>query len=350
MVRDDHWHGRRVLITGGAGAIGSNLVRALLDVGALPVVLDDFSASEPVNLPSDSRVESIRGDIATDGALQQAFGLRPTVVFHLAALFANQNSVDHPRADLRVNGLGTLMLLEAAVAAGRPRVVFASSGCSIYGIDAELPLREGVASLHMSTPYQITKMLGEAYGNYFHAQQGLPVAHARLFNVYGPGDAPGPYRSVIPNFIDRALDGLPLRVTGSGSDTRDFTFAADAVDGLMRIGSHPGAPGRAFNIASAREVSVLELARLVNRLTRNTAGVEFVPQRGWDTRRRLLASVDRARTELGYEPATTLRAGLEKTIAWARQRRVASTFAAVPPSARDAEAPARAWALDHSAR
>ena len=311
------YEGRRVLVTGGAGCIGSNLVRALLRVGVERViVIDDLSASFEWNLPRDERVVFIRGSILDEERLRRAFGFRPHYVFHLAAHFANQNSVDHPETDLMVNGLGTLRVLQYACLAGVERFVFASSGCSVYGSGAPLPLREDYVSLHLDTPYQIHKLLGELYCNYFHDYYGLPVAVARYFNVYGPGEVPGRYRNVIPNFIWWAMHGRPLPITGTGEETRDFTFVGDIVDGTLRMGVVDGAVGEAINLASGTETRIIDLANWINELTGNRAGVVFRPRRSWDKAVRRRASIEKARRILGYEPKTDMRAGLEKTYRW----------------------------------
>jgi nucleoside-diphosphate-sugar epimerase len=201
---------------------------------------------------------------------------------------------------------------------GTGRVVYASSGCSIYGSAAPLPLKEDFMSMHLTTPYQITKMLGELYANFFHHHHGLPVVKTRFFNSYGPGEVPGQYRNVIPNFIYYALLGLPLPLTGSGEETRDFTYVTDIVDALLRAGYYEQAIGQEMNIASGHEVKIGEMARMVNELTGNQAGLVQAERRVWDTKKRLLASIDRARELLGYEPKTDFRAGLENTVSWFR--------------------------------
>ena len=170
--------------------------------------------------------------------------------------------------------------------------------------------------MHLSTPYQITKMLGELYANYFHDQLGLPVVKARLFNSFGPWDPPGRYRNVIPNFFWRALQGLPLPITGDGSETRDFTYVGDIVDGLLRAGVYPEAIGQEFNLGGGKETRILDLAARINALTGNEAGVEFLPRRAWDTKSRLLASVARAEELLGYRPRTSLDEGLRAVLRW----------------------------------
>lgn len=312
-----YYEGKRILITGGAGAIGSNLTRAIAQLGAHQViVLDDLSAAYKWNIPSLPNVLFVRGSVTDEVVLKRVFSLKPDVVFHLAAFFANQNSVDYPQRDLNTNGLGTLLIFQYAQMSGVGRVVYASSGCSIYGSAAPLPLKEDFMSLHLTTPYQITKMLGELYANFFHHHYGLPVVKTRFFNSYGPGEVPGQYRNVIPNFIYWALAGLPLPFTGTGGETRDFTYVMDIVDALLRAGYFESAIGAEMNIASAHETNILEMAELINELTGNQAGIKRAPPRVWDTKKRLLASIDRARELIGYEPRMAFEQGLEATIRW----------------------------------
>src|SRR5436190_18690082 len=268
-----------VLVTGGAGAIGGNLCRALVEAGARVLVLDNLSSAERWNVPSLPGLLFVEGDIRDEVKLKRVFFERPAIVFHLAAFFANQNSVDHPETDLEVNGLGTLRLLEYSVFTGLDRFVYASSGCSIYGSDAPLPLREEFTSLHLSSPYQITKMLGELYCNFFSNHYGLKVVKPRFFNSYGPGEIPGQYRNVIPNFIYWAMKGRPLVITGTGEETRDFTYVSDIVDGLLRAGWMDEAVGQEFNLASGTETRIRDLAAMVVDATGNRSRVEFAPRR-----------------------------------------------------------------------
>lgn len=312
-----HAH-RCVLVTGGAGAIGSNLCRALLETGVERVaILDDLSSAARWNVPDDARVRFVQGSVLDEEALRQVFAERPTLVYHLAALFANQNSIDHPEDDLQVNGMGTLRVLQHCRLSGVERLVYASSGCSVYG-KSPLPLREDFLSIDLDTPYQITKMLGELYGNFYRNYYGLAVVRTRFFNSYGPGEVPGRYRNVIPNFIYWAMRGEPLPITGSGSETRDWTFVGDIVDGLLRAGSVPEAVGEAFNLASGSETRVIDVARWINEETANRSGIRHVERRKWDTKERLLASIEKAKIVLGYEPQTDFRVGLRWTIDWFR--------------------------------
>jgi len=312
------YQNKTILITGGAGAIGSNLTRALAEAGASKVViLDDLSASYEWNIPNLSNVLFVKGSINNDVDLKRVFHEKPDYIFHLAAFFANQNSVDFPEKDLLVSQLGTVKMLEYAVLQGSlKRFVYAGSGCAIYGAQAPLPLKEDFISMHLTTPYQISKMAGELYCNFYWHHYGLPIVKTRFFNSYGPGEVPGQYRNVIPNFIYWAMKGQPLPITGDGKMTRDFTYVEDIVDALLRAGVVEEAIGAEMNIASARETEIVQMAEMINKLTGNQAGLLYTDRRKWDTKSRLLASVDKAKTLLGYEPKTSFEEGLNATIQW----------------------------------
>jgi len=313
----ENYEGKKVLVTGGAGCIGSNLTRALAKTQVEKIfVLDDLSSSESWNIPNDPCVFFVHGSILDEEALKRVFSEKLDFVFHLAALFANQNSIDHPETDLMVNGLGTLKVLQYSHFNSVGKFVFASSGCSVYGSKAPLPLKEDFVSLHLDTPYQITKLLGELYCNFFQYHYGLPVSIVRLFNVYGPGEIPGKYRNVVPNFIYWALHHQPLSITGTGEETRDFTYVDDAVDGLLCAGVICEAIGEAINIASETETRVIDVANTINELTRNTSGLKFVGRRKWDKIVRRRASIEKAKRILGYSPKMNMKNGIRKTVDW----------------------------------
>ena len=216
---------KRILVTGGAGCIGSNLVKKLRDIGAKEVViLDDLSSAYRWNIPQADNILFVEGDILDDEMLKRVFKRKPEYVFHLAAHFANQNSVDNPETDLMVNGMGILKVLEYSQITGIERFVFSSSGCGVYGLESKMPFEEHDISIKLHSPYQLTKLLGELYTNYFHNLYNLPIVNARFFNVFGPGEVPGVYRNVIPNFIYWAMQGKPLPITGDGSETGDWTY------------------------------------------------------------------------------------------------------------------------------
>ncbi len=306
-----------ILVTGGAGAIGTNLCSKLADTGAqMIIILDNLSSGYTWNIPKRKNIMFVKGCITDDVYLKRVFFEQPQYVYHLAAFFANQNSVDYPEKDLYVNGVGTLKLLEYSLFNKVKRFVYASSGCSIYGSQAPLPLKEDFMSMNLSTPYQITKMLGELYCNFFKNHYELSVVKTRFFNSYGPGEVPGQYRNVIPNFIYWAMNGEPLPITGTGEETRDFTYVDDLVDGLLRAGYYESAIGQEFNLASGKETTIIDIANMINEIVGNKAGINFAQRRKWDTKSRLLASLYRANKLIKYEPKTEFKDGLINTIQW----------------------------------
>ena len=311
---------KTVLITGGAGLIGTNLTKGLLKEKVKQVIiLDDLSASEKWNIPKDDRVIFIEGSILDEEIPKHAFSKKPHYVFHLAAHFANQNSVDHPETDLEVNGRGTLKILEYCRMLQPERLVFASSGCSVYGSEAPLPLKEDFISIHLDTPYQITKLLGEVYCNFYVDYYKLPIVIARFFNVIGPGEIPGAYRNVIPNFIYWALHNRKLPITGTGEETRDFTYVDDIVDGLLRMGINPKIIGEAINLASNNETKIIDLANMINNLTGNKVGIVFKERRDWDRIIRRCASVEKAKELIGYEPKIGVEEALPIILRWFKE-------------------------------
>ncbi len=307
---------KTVVVTGGAGAIGSRLVRRLLEHHAESVVvIDDLSSGYEWLLPVDARVRFANGDVCAIFDLR--LELVSPLVFHLAAFFANQNSVDRPLSDLRTNGLGTLTTLMWAARHGVQRFVYASAGCSIAGHGIDAPIREDMpVSLALDTPYQITKTLGEFYCNYFNAQ--VPAVRCRFFNSYGPGEVPGPYRNVIPNFIWRALHGEPLVITGTGEETRDFIYVDDLVTGLLVAAEATGAPGEAFNLGTGIQTRVIDLAEIVIKACRSTSRIEFAPRRPWDRSIHREADISKAKSVLGFQPTVGIREGVERTVDWFR--------------------------------
>jgi nucleoside-diphosphate-sugar epimerase len=299
------------LVTGGAGAIGSNLVGLLLSQGHAVTVLDDLSSGHRALVPAGASL--VEGSIESDAALSAAFAHRPEWVFHLAALFANQNSVDHPDRDLAVNGAGTLKVLEAARRAGVRKVLYTSSSC-VYG-NSEV-MRETDQAFDLDTPYAITKLLGEHYCQYWSRHHGLDTVAVRLFNTYGPHEYPGRYRNVIPNFMQLAMRGEPLPITGSGEETRDFNFVGDVVKGLLAAMTASTIPGDVFNLASGRGTAIGDLAARINALTGNKAGIILKPRRGWDRVLNRRGDATKAHAAFGFASLTALDDGLAQTYEW----------------------------------
>jgi len=303
----------QILITGGAGAIGSNLAAALVARDNKVVVLDDLSSGHRALLPHG--VPLIEGSITDDSALAEAFAGGIDYVFHLAALFANQNSVDHPEADLDANGRGTLKVLEHACRAGVRKLLFSSSSC-VYG--NKPVMTEDNPDFQLNTPYAITKLLGEHYCKFWVEHHGMNVVILRLFNTYGPHEYPGPYRNVIPNFFARAMKGETLIITGTGDETRDFTFVEDTVRGMLGAMFAETVPGDIFNIASGQETRIVDVATMINEIAGNAAGIVFQPRRAWDSVSRRRGDIGKAQATFGYRPRVSLREGLERTHAWLR--------------------------------
>lgn len=309
--------GKTILVTGGAGAIGSNLVKKLVELETKKVIIiDDLSSGYEWNIPKNDKIFFVKGSILDDEKLKCVFKEKPQIVYHLAAHFANQNSVEHPETNLMVNGMGTLKVLEYSQLVGVERFIYASSGCGIYGPDSKMPFEEHDVSMKLYTPYQVTKMLGELYTNYFYNLYELPIVNARFFNSYGPGEVPGKYRNVIPNFFYWAMNKQPLPITGDGSETRDWTYVGDIVNGLLAMAYYEEAIGEAINLGSGKEHKVIELANIVNELTGNDAGIVYKPRRSWDKKTRLLSSIEKAKRILKYKPQVEFRQGLENTYQW----------------------------------
>ena len=319
---NDFYSDKVILVTGGAGAIGSNLIIALSklvgDNGKI-IVLDNLSAikgNAPWNVTPLPNVLFICGDVRNDVDLKRVYLESPSLVFHLAAFFANQNSIDFQENSAMVDIIGQIKMLEYSHLSKVERFIYASSGCAIYGSYPQLPLKEDFISMHLTTPYQINKMTGEMYNNFYLHHYGLKTVNCRFFNSYGPGEVPGQYRNVIPNFIYWAMNGISLPITGTGEETRDFTYVLDLVQGLVKAGYEEGAVGANFNLASGKEISIRDMAAQVNTSTGNTAEICFRERRKWDTKPRLLASIEKAQELIGYEPIVDFNEGFQANIEW----------------------------------
>jgi nucleoside-diphosphate-sugar epimerase len=301
----------RVLVTGGAGMIGGHAVTLLCAKGHEVTVIDDLTAGRREHVPAGVRF--LVGSILNDHDLELAFATTPEYVLHLAASFANQRSVDDPENDLTVNGHGSLRVLKFCAKYDVRKVLFASSSC-VYG--NKDVMRETNNDYRPTTPYAMTKLLGEQYARFYAEQYGLNALVARLFNVYGPNEYPERYRNVIPKFLADAIQGNPLCITGSGEEVRDFTFVSDIVDGIcLALFSH-SQPGEVFNIARGHGTSIMGLATTINELTRNKAGVIIKPRRNWDVVQKRIGIIQKASVSLGYQPKIDLHEGLTKTAKW----------------------------------
>ena len=323
--------GTAVLVVGGAGFVGSNLCRALLADGAASiVVVDNLLSAERENLPATTQLEFRQGSIADDRVLA-ALDDRFDYVFHLATYHGNQSSIADPLADHANNTLTTLKLYERIKGFARLRkVVYASAGCTVAEktfAAAHATPEDAPVSLWHDSPYQISKIVGELYSNYYFTRHRLSVVKARFQNIYGPGEILGAgqwrgtaatvWRNVTPTFIYRAIKGLPLVLDNGGQAGRDFIYVGDIVAGLMRCATR-GVPGEVYNLASGVETTILDLAERVKALTGGAARIELGPPRDWDRSGHRYGDPAKARTALGFTATVALDEGLAQTVEWTR--------------------------------
>lgn len=326
------FNGQKILVVGGAGFVGSNLVKKLL--AAAPrevVVVDNLLSAERANLPEDPRITFHESSITDDrvlSGLADDFGY----IFHLATYHGNQSSIHDPLADHENNTLTTLKLFDRIKQFKNiKRVVYSSAGCTVAEKtfdEAQATTEDSPVSLYLDSPYQISKIIGELYANYYFKQYGLPVVKARFQNVYGPGEILGAgrwrgtpatvWRNVTPTFIYRALKQMPLTVENEGIATRDFIYVDDIVRGLM-LCAVAGESGDVYNLASGEENSIKELATRVNELTGNSAGVTLLPKRDWDNSGKRYGSTEKAESALGFRAEISFDDGLRSTVDWTQQ-------------------------------
>lgn len=323
------FRGERALVAGGAGFVGSNLVRRLLAEQAREVVVvDNLLSAERDNVPADDRVRFVLGSIA-DPLVLDGISDDFDYVWHLATYHGNQSSIANPLEDHDNNLITTLRLLERMRDFKRmKRLVYSASGCVLapHTFDDAKPVEEdGDAPFDLDSPYQISKIVGEFYCVYYHRQHGVPTVRARFQNVYGPGEILGAgqwrgtpatvWRNVVPTFVYRALRGLPLQVDNGGLASRDFVFVEDIVEGLVACALR-GQPGDVYNLASGQETTVAQLAELINRLAGERSSIEGTPARPWDRAGRRVGSTRKSREMMGFEARIPLEEGLARTVAW----------------------------------
>jgi UDP-glucose 4-epimerase len=304
----------RVVVTGGAGFIGSNLVHALLARGDEVAVVDDFSTGRRVNLRgADDRIRLLQGDIRDPALLDAAF-VGADFVFHEAALPSVARSMEAPYDSHDVNATGTLKVLEAARRNGVKRVVYAASS-SAYGETPTLPKVESMPPQPIS-PYGVAKLVGELYCQVWTRAFGLPCVALRYFNVFGPRQAPNSdYAAVIPKFVTRMQAGQQAVIFGDGSQTRDFCFIDNVVEANLKALTAADAPGNVYNIACGQRYSLIDLVTALN----GALGTNLPPRheagRAGDIRDSL-ADITAARRDLGYTAAVSFAEGLRRTVAW----------------------------------
>lgn len=302
-----------ILVTGGAGFIGSALVHRLADAGERVRVLDDFSTGRRDRLGGRSDVEVVEGDIRDPAAVRGALSGVDRVA-HLAALASVPRAELDPETAARVNVAGTLVVLGESRRAGVSAFVYASS-CSVYGDAGNRPISESTP-LRPRSVYAATKLAGERHVLLHHATGGPPAIALRFFNVYGPGQpADSPYSGVLARFASRALAGDPPEIHGDGGQTRDFVLVDDVVDALIRGFARVSTPagGQAFNVGTGRAASVNEIWRLVARAAGVALTPTFAPRRAGDMR---YASADTAKAaeQLGFRARASLEGGISRLL------------------------------------
>jgi nucleoside-diphosphate-sugar epimerase len=305
------FRGDAVLVTGGAGFIGSHLVDALVERGARVRVLDDLSTGSRDNLAHHGdRVELLQGDLRDLDACRHACrGVR--FAFHLAAVGSVPRSLEQPAATIAVNVAGTANLFAAARDAGVERIVYASSS-SVYGDSQTLPKREGEEGAPIS-PYALSKAMNEELAATFARCFGQQLVGLRFFNVYGPRQSPqGPYAAVVPRFLAAIGNGEPMEIHGDGEQSRDFCYVDDAVAAALLAAAAPAAAcGRAYNVAGGERVTLNELAARLAAVAGSTAAAVHTAPRAGDVRHSQ-ADLGAAREQLGYAPRVSLEEGLRR--------------------------------------
>lgn len=303
-----------VLVTGGAGFIGSNLVKSLAEKGHRVVVLDNLSSGYRCNLAPFPQVEFIEGDVRDATAVMRAVE-GAEVVFHLAASVGNLRSIEHPLLDSAINVLGTLTVLEAARAQGIDKVIFSSSA-GIFGELKTLPIAED-HSQNPDSPYGVSKLAAEKLCLVYNKMYGMRNVCLRYFNVYGPNQRYDAYGNVIPIFADRILKGQPLTIYGDGEQTRDFVNVRDVAISNIQAAFTPSVCG-VFNIGSGSRITINELAKVIQGAAGIQVGARYAPPRKGDVRDSL-ADISAASKAFGFVPKVTIEEGLDEYMSWIRQ-------------------------------
>ena len=322
-----------ILIIGGAGFVGSNLVKTLISGCKIKkiTIVDNLLSSERISVPKHQKIEFVEGSI-TDFRVLSNLRDEYDYVFHLATFHGNQNSIYDPIRDHNNNALTTLMLFERLKTFKNTRkIVYSSAGCSVAKKTFENAIattEDSPIEIFQDSPYSISKIIGDFYANFYFKQHSLPIVRARFQNVYGPGEILGAgdwrgtyatvWRNVIPTFIYKAINGVPLPLENKGRASRDFIFVEEICKGLMCC-AISGNAGEVYNLGSGVETSIFELASIINEYTGNRSGIEFLPKRKWDNSGKRFASTEKAERELGFKSNIPLKEGIKITVDWTKQ-------------------------------
>ena len=325
----------KILIVGGAGFVGSNLCHHILDKHDPKEIwiIDNLLSSEISNVPEYSKVNFIFGSVADDRVLAKL----PDdleVVFHLACYHGNQSSIADPIADHDNNTITSLKLFDhLKESKNLKKIVYAAAGCAVAEKtfeDATATSEDAPVSLFHDSPYSISKLVGEMYGNYYWTRHQLPFVKARFQNVYGPREILGAgrwrgthhtvWRNVIPTFIWKSLQGEALPLDNGGNASRDFIFVKDMAKGLVAC-AQKGEPGEAYNLASGAETTIGDLANLINAQTGNITPVDLKPARDWDRSGKRFGATAKSKEKLEFTASISIQDGLSETVDWTKKNK-----------------------------
>ena len=333
-MKSESFSGKRVLVVGGAGFVGSNLVHQILEQHPKEIlVVDNLLSSDVSNIPEDKSVNFIFGSITNEKILARL----PDdldYAFHLACFHGNQSSIADPFADHDNNTYTSLKLFDRLKDLKKlKKIVYAAAACAVAEKTYDKPsatTEEQPVTLYHDSPYSISKIIGELYGNYYFQQHKLPFVKARFSNVYGPreilgagqwrGTAHTVWRNVTPTFIWRSLKGEALALDNGGNASRDFIFVEDMARGLIACALN-GEEGEVYNLATGKETSILKLANLINELTNNKTALDLKPAREWDRSGKRFASTDKAKEKLNFEAIIDIEEGLKRTVEWTKKNK-----------------------------
>jgi UDP-glucose 4-epimerase len=322
---------QNILVVGGAGFVGSNLVRQILAQKPRKLtIVDNFLSADQVNVPDDPVVKLVSGTITNERILRELDD-DLDYAYHLACYHGNQSSIEDPLADHDNNTITSLKLFERLKdIKSLKKVVYAAAGCAVAAKTfdgASATHEDAPVSLFHDSPYSISKLVGEMYGNYYFTRYKMPFVKARFQNVYGPGEILGAgrwrgtpatvWRNVTPTFIWKSLHGEALPVENGGIASRDFIFVEDMARGLMACALR-GEPGEIYNLGSGAEITIRELAERINRFTGNPTPIALTPARDWDRSGQRFAATQKARETIGFSASVLHEEGIQRTVEWTR--------------------------------
>jgi nucleoside-diphosphate-sugar epimerase len=323
----------KVLVVGGAGFVGSNLCKKLIDISNEIWIVDNLLSAEASNIPISNNITFINGSISNDNILYK-LPKDFDYIFHLATFHGNQSSMADPIADHENNTLTTLKICEYFKDSSTlKKLVYSSAGCVVAAKTYDAPQatdEEKGVSLYLDSPYQMSKIFGEFYGNYYLKQYNLPFVKARFQNVYGPGEILGAgqwrgtqhtiWRNVTPTFVWKAMNNIPLTLDNAGETTRDFIYVEDIADGLIACAEN-GKAGGVYNLASGKETKIRELAEKIIELTGSKSELKLLPKRDWDNSGRRYGNPEKSEKEIGFKSKINFEEGIKRTVEWTIQNK-----------------------------